>query len=315
MLKNFFKYLSPADVVTQSFLAVLTFIFIIFNVKIELWFLYIPLNILLICSIWFLVIKYERKVIESKLEEKDAGRFLKILRYWYGVAAILIIFKEVYFIIYYLKPPDIDLALIKADFIIFGLNPTQWAYKFKNPVITEFLQLVYVYYYPMIVVIGLQLYLKHRYKEFKFTIFIVFFSFYFSYLLYFFFPANGPRFHLHDFYAITTELPGVFLTEHIRAFLNFGESIPPGVMNPQDYVQRDAMPSLHTITAFLIMYISWKIRSKSLYFYLPYFFCMVAATIYLRYHYVVDIFAGLVVCAVTILVSNVVYRNKPISGS
>ncbi|MBZ0201701.1 MAG: phosphatase PAP2 family protein [Ignavibacteria bacterium] len=269
----------------------------------------------MIYLIWIIVTKYERNVNERNLIEKDARSVLKILRYWYGVAAILIIFKEVYFIIYYLKPADIDPLLIKFDFILFGVNPTQWAYRFKNPILTEFLQIVYAYYYPMIVVIGLQLYLGHRYKEFKFTIFILFFSFYFSYLLYFFFPANGPRFHLHEFYSITAELPGLFFTEHIRAFLNFGESIPPGVSNPQDYVQRDAMPSLHTITAFLIMYISWKIKSRSFYFYMPYFFCMVAATVYLRYHYVVDILAGLVVCAVTILLGNIVYRNRSISDT
>ncbi len=315
MLKNFFKYLSPADIVTQAFLAVLTFIFLVFNVRIEYWFLYIPLNILLIYGIWLLVIKYEKEVFESNISERDIRSPLKLIRYWYGVAVILIIFKEVYYIIYYLKPADIDPLLIRFDFLIFGVNPTQWAYRFKNPLLTEFLQIVYVYYYPMIVVIGLQLYLRHRYKEFKYTIFIIFFSFYFSYLLYFIFPANGPRFHLHDFFSISTELPGLFLTELIRAFLNFGESIPPGVSNPQDYVQRDAMPSLHTITAFLIMYISWKFRSRSFYFYLLYFFCMVAATVYLRYHYVVDILAGLVVCAITILLGNIVYRNKPISDA
>ena len=94
-----------------------------------------------------------------------------------------------------------------------------------------------------------------------------------------------------------------------------GESIPPGVPNPQDFVQRDAMPSLHTITAFLIMYLSWKFKSKSFYFYLPYFLCMVAATIYLRYHYVVDIAGGLIMCVITIITGMIVYRHKDILTS
>jgi membrane-associated phospholipid phosphatase len=290
-------------------LVILTFISLFFNSKIEYWYIFIPLNLILIFIIWKIVSTYEKKIESEKINEADYKSLLKVLRYWYGVAAILIIFKQVYFVIYFLKPPDWDLLFIKLDFLIFGLNPTQWSYQFKNPFLTEFLQIVYAYYYPMIVVFGLELYLWKRYKEYKYTIFIIFFSFYFSYLLYMIFPANGPRFHLHDFAAISSELPGLFLTEYIRAFLNMGESIPQGVPNSADFVQRDVMPSLHIITAFLIMYLSWKFRSKSFYFYLPYFFCMTAATVYLRYHYVVDIIGGLVVCVITILVGKLVYKK------
>jgi len=291
-------------------LSILTLIHFFFNSRIEYWYLLIALNLFLIFSIWKIVIKYKKKIESENIDEGNYKSFLKVFRYWYGVAAILIIFKQVYFIVYSLNPPDWDLVFIKMDFILFGLNPTQWAYRFENPILTEFLQIIYAYYYPMIVVFGLELYLWKRFKEYKYTIFIIFFSFYFSYLLYMIFPANGPRFHLHDFSAISSELPGLFLTEYIRAFLNFGESIPSNVPNPQDYVQRDVMPSLHIITAFLIMYLSWKFRSKSFYFYLPYFFCMTAATIYLRYHYVVDIFGGLIVSVFTILIGKLVYKDK-----
>lgn len=304
------KYLAPADVVTLLMLMVLSLIFAIYNTRIEYWYAFIIINAVVIIGIYRIVNVYEKKAESSGVPEGKLSSSLKVLRYWYGVAAILYIFKQVYLIIFSLKPADWDLLFIKWDFILFGVNPTQWAYQFANPVLTEFLQIVYAYYYPMIIVIGLQLYLRHRYKEFKYAIFIIFFSFYFSYLLYFIFPANGPRFHLHDFFAVSQELPGLLLTEPIRAFLNFGESIPPGITNPQDHVQRDAMPSLHIITAFLITYISWKVRSRSFWFYLPYFFCMAAATIYLRYHYFVDILGGLVVCAITIMLGNLVYKNK-----
>lgn len=291
-------------------LLILTLIYVYFNTRIELWYLFIPLNLFFIWGIWKIVTIYEKQAELASYKEDTTKSLLKVIRYWYGVAAILYIFKQDYVIINSLKPADWDLVFIKMDFAIFGVNPTQWAYRFANPFLTEFLQIVYIYYYPMIVVFGLELYLWNRYKEFKYTIFVLFFSFFLSYILYMFFPANGPRFHLHEFYSVTTQLPGLFLTEPIRAFINFGESIPPGVPNPQDYVQRDAMPSLHTITAFLIMWLSWKFRSKSFYFYLPYFICMVCATVYLRYHYVVDILGGLLVCVFTIFIAKIVYKGK-----
>lgn len=296
-------------------LFILSFIYIFFNARIEYWYLLIILNSVLVYIIFKIVTAYEKKVDELQAREIEFKSLSKVFRYWYGVATILIIFKQVYYIIYSLKPADWDPLFIRMDFMIFGVNPTQWAYRFENPFVTEFLQIIYAYYYPMIIVYGLELYLWKRYKEFKYTIFIVFFSFYFSYLLYFVFPANGPRFHLHDFGAISIELPGVFFTEQIRSFLNLGESIPVGVPNPQDYVQRDAMPSLHIITAFLIMYLSRKFRSRSFFFYLPYLFLMAAATIYLRYHYVVDIAGGVIVAFFTIWIAKIAYKNRSISES
>jgi len=296
-------------------LLILTVLNIVFNIKIDYWYLFIILNLILVYAIWKVVTIYQKNTGALHNRDKTDKSLLKVLRYWYGIAVILIIFKQVYFIIFSLKPADWDYLFIKMDFIIFGVNPTQWAYRFENPFLTEFLQIVYAYYYPMIIVFGLELYIWKRYKEFKYTIFIVFFSFYFSYLLYLIFPANGPRFHLHVFGAISNELPGVVFTEYIREFLNFGEAIPSGVLNPQDYVQRDAMPSLHIITAFLIMYLSRKFRSKSFYFYLPYFFLMTVSTIYLRYHYAVDIAGGIIVSVFTILIGKIVYKGKSIFES
>ena len=311
-LTRIFKYLDPADIVTQAMFLILSLILLIFNIKVDYWYLFIPLNVILIYAIWKIVSVYEHKIETNNINEADEKSLLKVLRYWYGVAAILIIFKQVYFIIFSLNLPDWDILFIKMDYSIFGVNPTQWIYKFENPFLTEFLQIIYSYYYPMIVVFGLELYLRHRYKEFKYSIFIIFFSFYFSYVLYMIFPANGPRFHLHDFATISTELPGIFFTDYLRAFLNFGESIPRGVHNPQDYVQRDVMPSLHIITAFLIMYLSGKFRLKSFYLYVPYLILMAIATIYLRYHYVVDIIGGIIVALFTIWIGKLfVWRRSP----
>jgi membrane-associated phospholipid phosphatase len=255
--------------------------------------------------VW-LISKYEIDRSASGLDEAGYRPILKSFRYWYGIAVILLSFKESYYIIQSLRPNDNDALLIRWDYVIFGVNPTVWAYRFANKYLTEFLQIIYFYYYIMIIVYGLENYLWKKYGEFKYTILVLFTAFFSSYLLYMVFPANGPRFHLHDFYSISRDLPGIFLTEPIRSFLNAGESIPAGITNPQDYVQRDAMPSLHISIAFLIAYLSWKFRSKSFYFYLPYSVLMVIATIYLRYHYVVDIFAGMIIALASIILSKIV---------
>ncbi len=256
-------------------------------------------------GIYFLVRRYE-------LQPPEYNQFslLRILRFWYSVAVILICFKETYYIILSLKPDDWDILFIKADFAIFGVNPTQWAYRFANPWLTEFLQIIYFFYYFLIIVYGLELYLWKRYDEYKYATFVILSGFYLCYIFYVIFPAIGPRFILHDFASINAELPGIFFTKWIRSFLDFGESIPVGVSNPQVFAQRDAMPSAHTALALILVYLSKKIKSKSFYFYLPYLILLVISTIYLRYHYVIDIAAGIFIAVIAIIVCKIIYKDR-----
>lgn len=308
--KNFLGCLKPPDIVNQSALVILSITYLVFHSRIELWYVVVPANIIIISGIYFLVSKYE----SNPAYAGDKFSVLRVLRFWYSVAIILICFKETYYIIHSLKPDDWDSILIKADFAIFGVNPTQWVYRFANPFLTEFLQLIYFLYYFIIIIYGLELYLWKRYEEYKFATFIIVTCFYLCYVFYVMFPAIGPRFLLHNFNTINSELPGIFLTKWIRAFLDFGESIPAGAVNISDFAQRDAMPSAHTSLAIIIVYLSHKIKSKSFYFYLPYLICMIISTIYLRYHYVIDIAAGVVVALITIVIEKIVYRErKPIN--
>lgn len=162
----------------------------------------------------------------------------------------------------------------------------------------------------MIIVYGLELYLWKRYSEYKYAMYMIVLGFWVSYLLYLVFPAVGPRFTLHDFYSIKTQLPGLFFTDKLRAFLDFGESIPSGVANPIAFAQRDAFPSLHLSMAILVAYLSRKIKSKSFYFYLPYTILIAISTIYLRYHYVVDLFAGILTIVFVIYLGNYLYKFR-----
>lgn len=114
-------------------LIVLSGIMLYFNFSISDWYIYIIINLFIVWVIYRLVNKYEY-LAETKGEKNITNlNPLKIARYWYGVAAILFIFKQVYIIGYSLKPADWDPVFMRMDFAIFGLNPTQWVNRFENP--------------------------------------------------------------------------------------------------------------------------------------------------------------------------------------
>lgn len=243
-------------------------------------------------------------------DDESAPGMARFIRFWYPVFTILFCFKEVYVIMISHGDFLYDSYLISLDRLLFGVDPTKALFGLRHPVLTEVMQVIYGIFYLMPVIFASELYFWHRYGEMKYAIFVIMFGFYLSFIGYLLVPAVGPRFTLHDFASTDNELPGLFFTQIIRDLINFGESIPKGSADAMLLAQRDAFPSGHTIVILLIAYLSLKFRSKSFFFYLPYSVLMIFSTVYLRYHYVIDLIAAVPFVVITVLVSNYFYRNK-----
>lgn len=279
--------LHNADLLIIGFALILSLINIIFAARIPTWWILILINIAvsgLICLLGF-----ER--------HRTGSRVLRMIHEWYHAPVVFLSFKELYFMI---KPihsgRDYDDVLIAIDHWIFGTDPTQWLMQFSHPVVTEILQAAYTLFYFLFLIVGYQFYKKGRIDLFLYFMFTIIYGFFLSYLGYFFLPAVGPRFTLHDFASLNTELPGVFLTRYMRWFVNFGGSVPMGVPNAVAIAgtQRDVFPSGHTMMTLVLMYLSghWKIPSRFVIYVIG--TLLIIATVYQRYHYVIDLIGGFV---------------------
>lgn len=214
------------------------------------------------------------------------------IHHWSAYPLVLFTFKQVYFLIRPLHHgKDYDALLAAIDHALFGLHPTQWLARMANPYVTELLQIAYTLFYVWFLVLGIELYRKRRFASFRFTIVYGFLISYVGYLL---LPAVGPRFTLHDFARINTELPGVLFTPALRVFVNFFESIQPGMTGAAALAsaQRDVFPSGHTMMMLLMMVFACreKLQTRGAVWITG--SLLIFATVYLRYHYVVDILAG-----------------------
>ena len=304
--KQRLSLLALPDITNIIFLLFLALLSLIFCFKIPGWYYIFVTNIILSVIVTFIVSDYEG----GDRNRKTLWRFI---RYWYIFFMIIFCFKEIYVFMIYLTPGVYDPLIIKWDnAIFFGHNPNLALNSIQRPWLTEFLQVVYVSFYIMPYIYTIELFVWHRYEELKYAMFVLFFGFYLSFIGYLFLPAIGPRFTLFDFTKIDTELPGLWLTNSIRAIIDLGESIPHNVTDPENYAQRDAFPSGHTMMIILITYLSQKIKSKSFYFYLPYCCLMIFSTVYLRYHYVSDLISGGLLSIVTVIVANHIYKKKGI---
>jgi len=283
-IKSFIVNIKAYDLVTIGFFIILSFINIVFNNFIELWFTLVLLNIGLI--IFVLSMAY--------IEYKHELKIIRIFHYWYLAPLVLLTFKEIYLLVHTLRPIDYDWLFIKIDRWILGTDPTIFLQQFAFPFLTELLQIVYGSFYLLPISLCLIILYNNKHTAFEFSVFIVIYGFFLSYLGYFLLPGIGPRFTLHDFATINQQLPGLYLTNFLRDVTNFGESLLPNAPNPATVVQRDVFPSGHTMITLIVMYLSVKLKSKSKYFFIPWGSLLIFSTVYLWYHYFIDLIGGLV---------------------
>ena len=281
--KELVKYLKAFDLVVIVFYIILSVLHVIYHDRIDTWLIWIIVNLLIIVISFFL----------AYMESKNGNEFWSSVHYWYLVPVVLITFKELYFMIQPIRIYDHDNMFILIDRWIFGTDPTQFLRQISTPWLTEILQIIYGTFYILPILLGLFLLRKKRYVAMDFAVFIVVYGFYLSYLGYFIWPGIGPRFTLHNFNTINQDLPGLFLTNFLRELVNSGESIPAGTLNPAAVVQRDIFPSGHTMITLIVMYLSVRLKSRSKYFFVPVGTLLIFSTVYLWYHYVIDLIGGL----------------------
>jgi membrane-associated phospholipid phosphatase len=242
-------------------------------------------------------------------DDKKNSILLEHVHYWYIVPLIFLSFKEIYFMVKPIRGVDLDYYLIEIDRFIFGTDPTVALHSIANPVLTEILQIVYGTFFFLPIILAINLMVVDKDNEFQFTTFTIVLGFFLSYIGYFLVPAIGPRFTIHDFHATNSELPGIIYTNYLREIVNAGESIPSGTPNPAEFVQRDVFPSGHTQITLIVMYLSAKFKVSTRYFFLPIGTLLIFSTVYLRYHYVIDLIGGLVFMILTMYLSKVLYNQ------
>ncbi len=283
-VKSFIKNLKAYDLVVVVFYIFLIVLNIIFHDKIKYTNTWVVVNIAVIVFAFLI----------SFLENRQEIKLWRIIHYWYVAPLIYMTFKELYFMIEPIRGQDYDWLFIQIDHWLFGTNPTVVLYNIAFPLLTEILQIVYSIFYLLPIILALVLLRKKKYLALDFAIFSIVYGFYLSYMGYFALPGVGPRFTLFNFSLIDAQMPGLLLTKYLREFVNLGESISSSTLNPAALVQRDVFPSGHTMITLIVMYLSVRLKSRSKYFFIPVGSLLIFATVYLQYHYVIDLVGGLI---------------------
>lgn len=221
----------------------------------------------------------------------SSSRFLLFLRDWYPALCIVIVFSMLGALVPAAHPRTYDDMLLQWDRTIFGGHPGAWFDGLASPLTTEILRACWLSYFAMPFLLGASLYLRPNRSAFHEMVLALILGWLLSFLGYYAVPALGPG----------------YFPESVPAPESVGAS---GVT--QSVVQvlftlegrkHDIFPSGHTIIALLAL---WQARRHGLKWWpalAPVVAGLIVGTVFLRYHYGVDVVAGAIIAAAVALVA------------
>lgn len=198
------------------------------------------------------------------------------------------------------NPGTLDRKLYALDQVLFGFEPAMWADQFVTPATTEWFAFFYWCYFFLLaahifpIVFGAKS--QMLVGEFMLGMLIIVCVGHTGYILV---PGFGPYRAMP--HAFAHELPSGLWMDLVWSTVRSG-----GAM-------KDIFPSLHTAGPCFIAMFSFRNRDRLPFRYtwpLITFFAanIIGATMFLRWHYVIDVFAGFTLATVAALVSPIVTR-------
>jgi membrane-associated phospholipid phosphatase len=179
-----------------------------------------------------------------------------------------------------------DDLLIEADRAILGGDVTVLLQPFVRPALAAFLYVAYSTYYFMPIVLGAVLW-KRSPEEARRFIFTLTICFYVSYAGYFTVPAYGPRTALASSHTVPLN------TNPVAAAIERS-------INQLEHTKLDAFPSGHTMITVAVLIVAWRRHRKVFWIFFPIAMLLIFSTMYCRYHYLVDVIAGIVLAFATV---------------
>ncbi len=235
---------------------------------------------------------------------------LDFLRHFYPVLLYTWFFSETGWLNRMFFQEYMDPLAISLDQRLFGCQPSALSMeRFPYLVLSEVFYAAYFSYYVMIVGVGLALYLRNR-SQFFHYVSVVSFVFYCCYTIYIILPIIGPRVFFHDVagYNLPPEYQQLSPTD------TYPEAVKSGpFFRIMALIYRlfeapgAALPSSHVAIAWCTVFFSFRYLRPIRYLHLVVAVLLCLATIYCRYHYVVDVIAGAMTAALLLPLANWLY--------
>lgn len=244
--------------------------------------------IVFVCTLFYKLIRF--KICSMKDFLITIKESAKVLRDWLPLILMILVYENLKDKTALMEHKTIEWKLAKIDAAIFGgIQPTQWLEKYTHPLLVDIMAFNYALYFILPLSIWFTLYLINNQKGFYEVSTAMISTLYIGYIGYVVFPAAPPRFTL----SYKAPLPSIFLHDFLQSNWDKAAAVMLG-----------AFPSLHVGLSTLSIIFAYRYKNElpkgMLFFWIvtPLTIGLWFSTVYLRHHWVVDIFAGWIVAIV-----------------
>ncbi|HEX4946284.1 MAG TPA: phosphatase PAP2 family protein [Blastocatellia bacterium] len=222
--------------------------------------------------------------------------FLHFLSYWYPLGLSGFFFEEIHSIVHIIHRGWFDAGLIQFDYAMFGAHPTVWFEQHISFWLTEVMNFFYFTYWPLVPALAALLWLRNQ-KQFVEFVFAMCLSYIFCYLVFIFYPIEGPYHTLRSLQTVH-EMPGWIFT-HLVEFVEKHGRIHGG-----------AFPSAHVAGSFVATMAAYRFSRRLGHFVLILALGVCVSAVYGRYHYVVDIWGGMAAAGLGFWITRKIFQRQ-----
>ena len=248
------------------------------------WHASVMMPFFILCAL--LLVALARTLASQERSLRVLGRSaLVLLGDWLPLVVAVLAYENIHDLTYVIRPHTVDAELRLLDEQLFGVTPALAFDRITTPWLSELMSAAYALYFVYPAALLVLLYRAGDLARFREVGLALGLCLYCGLLGYVLVPAVGPRYSMAP--EFTQVLTGPWLTASAARAWNLIETI-----------DRDCFPSLHTALTLLALIYFVRLRRvlpqgrALLVLITPLIVLLWASTMYLRYHYGVDVVAG-----------------------
>jgi membrane-associated phospholipid phosphatase len=241
--------------------------------------------------------------VETRVAERatwqvvtPSAKFWHFWRHWYPHLFFLFCFEELAKLVHLVNPGWQDAKLIAADYWLTGVHPSVWLEQFATPARNDLMQFAYLTYFTYLLALGGILYYRQDWRGYWSVMTYSAAGYAIGYCIAIFFPIESPWF------SMAGSWHGPLQGGPFTATINFIEHL--------GRVRGAAFPSEHVAGSVAALWGAWRHRRWLIWVMAPLVACMCVSTIWGRYHYVVDVFGGMVTGTLGYVIGNWVMKRQ-----
>ncbi len=217
-------------------------------------------------------------------------RLRELLIDWGPLIGALIVYDNYHDLTARFAPTTLDGVLGALDRRVFGVMPSVWLTRFYHPLVTELMTVCYASLFLVPLFLLTRLSIRNDRARFREVAVSLLLTYSIGLIGYLTIPAIGPRYAFDT--SFTEPLVGIWLT------------VPAAHMwRSLQAIDRDCFPSLHVALSAVSLVYLWRYRAWAggrviVAVSAPIIVGLWISTLYLRYHYGVDVLAGFALAGV-----------------